>query len=57
MIKFRTERLNKRDHWPPGFYHPEISDVRDRSISLPSDLVRYFLKDRQVGDSQISFIL
>jgi hypothetical protein len=57
MIKFRTERSNKRDHWPPGFHHPEISGVRDRSISLPSDLVRYFLKDRQVGDPQIPSIL
>jgi hypothetical protein len=57
MPYFPTELSDKRDHWPPGFHHPEISDVRDRSISLPSDLVRYFLKDRQVGDPQISFIL
>jgi hypothetical protein len=57
MIHYHTERSNKRDHWPPGFHHPEISDVRDRSISLPSYSVRYFLKDQQVGDPQISSIL
>jgi hypothetical protein len=57
MIQYLTERSNKRDHWPPGLYYPEPSEGCERSISLPSGSVQYFLNDLQVGDPIFSFIL
>jgi hypothetical protein len=57
MILYHPERLNKRDHWPPGLPYPGMSNVCGGSISLPTDSMRYFLNNWQVGDPQISFIL
>ena len=57
MIQYHTERSNKRDHWPSGLYYPDMSDMCERSISLPSGSVQYFLNDPQVGDPPFSFIL
>jgi hypothetical protein len=56
MIHFQIERSNKRDHWPPGFYHPKISNLCDRSLSLSPGSVRSILKNPHSRDSIFSFI-
>jgi hypothetical protein len=57
MIQYLTERSNKRDHWSSGLYYPDMSDVCERSISLPPGSVRNCPNHRQVGDPPFSFIL
>ena len=35
MIQFSTERLNKRDHWPPGSYYPPRIELCTLSLARP----------------------
>jgi hypothetical protein len=56
MIHYQIERLNKRDHWPPGLYYPEMSDVCGCSLSLSPGSVRSILNNPHSRDSIFSFI-
>jgi hypothetical protein len=57
MIQFSTERLNKRDHWPPGSCYPAGTNPWMRSFTMPLISVRTFLTHPQTRDPKITFIL
>jgi hypothetical protein len=57
MIQFSTERLNKRNHWPPGSCYPPGTDLWMHSFTLPQIPVHTFLTHPQSRDPMITFIL
>ena len=56
MIHQPLERLNKRDHWPPGIYFPPGNGMCTRPGILPSALVRSILTYSQTGDPNFNSI-
>ena len=56
MTHQHLERLNKRDHWPPGIYFPPGNGICTRPGILPFALVRSILTYPQTGDPNFNSI-
>ena len=57
MTQQFTERLNQRDHWPPGICNPPGTGMCNQFIIRPPGLVRNLVTHPQTGDPSINFIL